>query len=709
MPLVARGDLAATGPSEESWAFAAASRPNKGALSRPPVPAFGLWRQPLQQPVRRTMSRLRPQRHQRLQQSHHPLSRIWQQQPSQRQTQTLPEATRRPLLQRRAPDLGMAGLGVRPTPLSAVGSLQMNAIPHGSVLEQQMNELMQDPVKNMPVRLSCSLCSSIRFFSLPLAHAAVAVLLALLLKPSAALRGRGIQAFMWVLLGGVAHRTCMCFLCCSQWDIYVPFYKHLGPRLQGMQRSGTKTCVPCISLSTLSLEICASPHSSSSQCICVVDGGAEAYKGRGTSLPFHPLSLDRQHAVKWPQHHAHGVGFREAVDQPYNIRFDRLPDGNQDVYFGETDAELEARLWGSWDDPQGLHEYFPETGWRDTLPDEDITGMPRPWTHKQSDVLEFPPHHRDPSPGPPEIPLEVELAAAGMWRGYVLEPGWTRHAEAIAECSKAQQWRREEAEAPSKPLNKKTRPAATAKKQEKQRAAELLRRTQDIVKAHWADIRKHPVYVRAVVEGATHAAAAAAAAAASPRTAAEMALGRDIAEGLEMQETLDPLVQGQVNPPNAEGKTVAVNLALYSLSPFSCSYLSPQASVAEHEELYHYLMTENHREGRYTDFHLEIAATQDVEYRLRPRRQSFRRLMALYRPLWAKRKYGEEFGGPPKEEEEEAPDETFLDPAVSLHWPSRRSCSSSSSSPLPPHLSLPPPTSAKHAETTGRPRQTQGL
>ncbi|KAL8428135.1 hypothetical protein Efla_005838 [Eimeria flavescens] len=398
----------------------------------------------------------------------------------------------------------------------------------------------------------------------------------------------------------------------------------------------------------------------------VIDGGPEAYEGGGTSLPFHPLSIDRQHAVKWPQHLAHGVGFREATDRPYNIRLDRLPDGNQDVYFGETDAELEARLWGSWDDPQGLHEYFPETGWRDTLPDDDITGMPRPWTHKQTDVLELPPHHRDPSPGPPEIPLEVELAAAGIWKGYVLEPGWTRHAEAIAECNKAAQWRAEEPPAAAPPRSKRLKTAASlSKKQEKQRAAELLRRTQDIVKAHWADIRKHPVYVRAVVDGATHEAAVAAAAAATPKTAAEMAMGKEITEGLEMQETEDPrLARGEVNPPDAAGKTMAVNLALYSLSPYSCSYLSPRASVAEHAELYHYLMTENHREGRYTDFHTDIAATMDKQYSLRHRRQHFPRLMSLYRPLWAQRKYGEEFGEPL--DAEAVVDEALMDPAVSL-------------------------------------------
>lgn len=59
---------------------------------------------------------------------------------------------------------------------------------------------------------------------------------------------------------------------------------------------------------------------------------------------------------------------------------------------------------------------------------------------------------------------------------------------------------------------------------------------------------------------------------------------------------------------------------LLPVAGWSCSYLSPKASIAEHEELYHYLMTENHREGRYTDFNTEIAASQDTEYRLRPLR-----------------------------------------------------------------------------------------
>ncbi|KAL8429303.1 hypothetical protein ACSSS7_006668 [Eimeria intestinalis] len=523
LPLVARGD--APPPNASSWALSAASKPNRGVVSRPLVPAFGVWRQ-RQQPIRWTMKRLRPQQHQRyLQQYHHPLTGIsLQPQPSQRQiTQTRPGATlSKPLLRRRSSDRGQ-GVMVRPLSLPAVGSLQMNAIPRGSVLEQQMNDLMQDPIKNMP---------------------------ALLTAGPRRTKGRA--------------RACPSTLCL--WT-------------DSTQSSGRNT----------------------------------THMGLDLERPLiSPTVFDL-------------VGYPMAIKMSTSDRIYR---------------------WA--------------IGWRDTLPDEDITGMPRPWTHKQSDVLqqcssniaaaaalfqqkqqhfchssghsngsststttaataaaatttaaascsvessaaEFPPHHRDPSPGPPEIPLEVELAAAGMWRGYVLEPGWTRHAEAIAECNKAQQWRREDAEAPSQSSKRKSKPAATSKKQEKQRTVELLRRTQDIVKAHWADIRKHPVYVRALVEGSTHAAAAAAAAASTPRTAAEIAMGKDIAQGLEMQETHDPHVQGQVG------------------------------------------------------------------------------VLQLYRPLWTKRKYGEEFGGPPErkgEEEEGYDDEALTNPSVSLHWPYRGSRSS---------------------------------
>lgn len=66
----------------------------------------------------------------------------------------------------------------------------------------------------------------------------------------------------------------------------------------------------------------------------VIDGGPENYSGEGTSLPFHPLSIDRQSSVPWPQPLNHGVGYRESRDTPFAVRLDRLPDGNQDIYFG---------------------------------------------------------------------------------------------------------------------------------------------------------------------------------------------------------------------------------------------------------------------------------------------------------------------------------------------------------------------------------------
>lgn len=56
--------------------------------------------------------------------------------------------------------------------------------------------------------------------------------------------------------------------------------------------------------------------------------------------------------------------------------------------------------------------------------------------------------------------------------------------DAIAEFRKAQEWSALEAldEEKKKPERKKR---AGGKKAEKQRSAELLRRTQEIVKAHW--------------------------------------------------------------------------------------------------------------------------------------------------------------------------------------------------------------------------------
>lgn len=92
----------------------------------------------------------------------HPLTGLLQQrplQPEQQQQRPLQQQQRplqhQPLQPRTSrPFLHMArrGTGDR----LGVGALQMNAAPPGSALERQMSELMQDPIKNMPVCLSPS-------------------------------------------------------------------------------------------------------------------------------------------------------------------------------------------------------------------------------------------------------------------------------------------------------------------------------------------------------------------------------------------------------------------------------------------------------------------------------------------------------------------------------------------------------------------------
>lgn len=89
---------------------------------------------------------------------------------------------------------------------------------------------------------------------------------------------------------------------------------------------------------------------------------------------------------------------------------------------------------------------------------------------------------------------------------------------------------------------------------------------------HRADIRKHPVYIRAVVDGATHEAAVKAAmdvnAGCDRQAATKLLYAFDSAEGLEKQERPDHEGEGQVNPPDAAGKTIAVNLSLYGVAAY---------------------------------------------------------------------------------------------------------------------------------------------
>eukprot|EP00920_Eleutheroschizon_duboscqi_P002553 GHVT01006063.1.p1 GENE.GHVT01006063.1~~GHVT01006063.1.p1 ORF type:complete len:172 (+),score=47.39 GHVT01006063.1:1009-1524(+) len=68
------------------------------------------------------------------------------------------------------------------------------------------------------------------------------------------------------------------------------------------------------------------------------------------------------------------------------------------------------------------------------------------------------------------------------------------------------------------------------------------------------------------------------------------------------------------------------------------------ATPDEMAEQYHYYMTEMWREGRSTDFAVQLAQLNDIKYSNRSQRGDFPRLVAHYRPLWRTRQYGDEFG-----------------------------------------------------------------
>ncbi|KFH04551.1 putative transmembrane protein [Toxoplasma gondii MAS] len=399
----------------------------------------------------------------------------------------------------------------------------------------------------------------------------------------------------------------------------------------------------------------------------VIDGGQALYDGMGTTLPLNPLAKDRQRAEARPKHLDHGVLFREAFDRPHRITFDRIPCGNSDVYYGETDLDLEERLWGAFHHKRATEEGFPDTGWRNILPQYDMSEMPNPWTHTKGEFIEMPYNSRDPSPGPPVAPIEFDLAAAGRFGGYVLDPGWTRHFDYVEQYNEMQRWlqeeeeereeREDEAQAEGAPEGEAegagVSSAEKKRKKRKRRRPQLLdkpmfreayERGQLIIKSRYADLRNHPVYKKAIYEGATHHSACIAAERATPETIVDIWKGKEIASDLPKAAGYDHEGGGKWNCEDGEGQTIAINMLGEDIVPHANCYMSPKMSTHEMAELWHFWMTEAHREGRYTDFHSEIGCYSDIEYEDRLLRKRYPRLMALYRPLWCHRKYGDEFG-----------------------------------------------------------------
>ncbi|PFH35424.1 hypothetical protein BESB_063110 [Besnoitia besnoiti] len=383
----------------------------------------------------------------------------------------------------------------------------------------------------------------------------------------------------------------------------------------------------------------------------LIDGGPAVYDGLGTTLPMNPLAKDRQREKAFPQHLDHGVRFREAVDRPHRIIYDRIPCGNSDVYYGETDIDLEERLWGAFHHTRATEEGFPDSGWRDILPQYDMSEMPNPWTHTKGEFIEMPYNSRDPSAGPPVAPIEFDLAAAGRFGGYFLDPGWTRHFDYVEQYNEMKRWQEDEAgaadttdEAPEEGEKKKRKKQRKSQLLDKPMFREAYERGQLLIKSRYEDIRNHPVYKKAIYEGATHEAASIAANRATEETIVDMWRGIDVAADLPKVGRYDHEGGGKWNCEDGEGQTIAINMFGEDIVPHANCYMSPKMTTEEMAELWHYWMTESHREGRYTDFHSEIGCYSDIEYEDRNYRKKFPRLMALYRPLWTHRKFGDEFG-----------------------------------------------------------------
>ncbi|KAL8428134.1 hypothetical protein Efla_005837 [Eimeria flavescens] len=215
----------AVGLSGVGWAHQRPTTPRAGSLAvsaggwhqgnlvrDPALLAFNSRMQRRQQPTRRGVRAPASQQQRPVHADLHPATGVRQQHPfrprPQQEQPWLGCVSRS--LQQRVKDLG-GKESVRPAFLSGVGSLQMNAIPHGSALERQLNELMEDPIKNMPFARQQLIPMRRRMSNIHLLDFL-----------SVRNNNSGTSDIKCPL------PWCLFFGEDREWDIYVPFYKAYG-------------------------------------------------------------------------------------------------------------------------------------------------------------------------------------------------------------------------------------------------------------------------------------------------------------------------------------------------------------------------------------------------------------------------------------------------------------------------------------------------
>ncbi|CAD2097886.1 conserved Plasmodium protein, unknown function [Plasmodium vinckei brucechwatti] len=351
-----------------------------------------------------------------------------------------------------------------------------------------------------------------------------------------------------------------------------------------------------------------------------IEGGLENYDGKGLKLK---KGKDRQRYKKIPYYLDHGVSWRN-----YNfdelIQFDFETDGNQDQTFLETEEDLEYRQWGNWNYVNAKETTQLNTIWREPVLSKDLSNLIYPWNHKIIENHIIPHGYPSPTCSIPEPRIEWELAARGFFGGYYEDPNWNRIKYYKIMKRLIIEWHE---------INKHT-----------DKTKDQIRRIDEIKTELFGISSKKKYSSKQIKLINDHA----------YLRAKEILLDHIINPNndsdyisyyLDRHEPIDYIGGGNYNCSSDEiqNKTVVLNMCVYPVKQQHESY-SYNMSIPEMAEMYHYFMTEIRNEGRSHQLAEDPNDDRYQSYELQNERKKFPALIALYKPLWSNKKYGEEFG-----------------------------------------------------------------
>ncbi|BAM41530.1 conserved hypothetical protein [Theileria orientalis strain Shintoku] len=349
----------------------------------------------------------------------------------------------------------------------------------------------------------------------------------------------------------------------------------------------------------------------------VIEGGPQNYEGKGLALKG---GKDRMRTEYLPYYLDHGVRFRKRVS-PGSISYDITPIASQDFEHCESDFDFERKQWGSWHQPQVAKTCYLRGAFRSFVEIDNPTELPYRWITRFEVIEPLPLHRRPPTTLIPSPHPDLRFAALNCLGGFLQD-----HADALTN---------EQALIRQKKLLKEWN--RLERRYRKTRDQKLLEEIKNIKFALFGISEtsdEDSEMLRLIIDVGL--------------IRARRILQEQAKNWRTDPETIEHYItrfrNGPLDPTSdymGPEKTVALNLVNYR--PMSKKFRK-FTTIEEMAELYHTLVTEERREGRsHTKTHM-ATHNEYKQYALRKHRKNFPALEAEYKPIWANRSYGSEFG-----------------------------------------------------------------